>query len=66
VLVEGEGRKGRAQGRTRTNKLVHFDGDATPGRFRDVRLIAAHPHHLSGEAVPVTSPAVIAAPAAAT
>jgi tRNA-2-methylthio-N6-dimethylallyladenosine synthase len=64
VLVEGEGRKGRAQGRTRTNKLVHFDGDATPGRFRDIRVIAAHPHHLSGEAVPATSRAGTAAAAA--
>jgi tRNA-2-methylthio-N6-dimethylallyladenosine synthase len=66
VLVEGKGRKGRAQGRTRSNKLVHFDGDATPGRFHDVRVIGAHPHHLSGEAVPAPSPAGMAASAAAT
>ena len=26
VLVEGEGRKGNLRARTRTNKLVHFDG----------------------------------------
>ncbi|MBI4259791.1 MAG: tRNA (N6-isopentenyl adenosine(37)-C2)-methylthiotransferase MiaB [Actinobacteria bacterium] len=50
VLVEGEGRKGRAQGRTRGNKVVHFDGEPAPGRFVEVEVVAAHPHHLSGAA----------------
>jgi tRNA-2-methylthio-N6-dimethylallyladenosine synthase len=51
VLVEGIGRKGRVQGRTRTNRLVHLDGDHAPGSFVDVRMVAAHPHHLDGELV---------------
>jgi tRNA-2-methylthio-N6-dimethylallyladenosine synthase len=52
VLVEGEGRKGGLQARTRTNKLVHFEGANRPGEFLDVRITAAHPHHLDGEHVP--------------
>jgi tRNA-2-methylthio-N6-dimethylallyladenosine synthase len=51
VLVEGIGRKGRVQGRTRTNRLVHLDGDHAPGTFLDARMVAAHPHHLEGELV---------------
>jgi tRNA-2-methylthio-N6-dimethylallyladenosine synthase len=51
LLVEGIGRKGRAQGRTRTNRVVHLDGDHAPGMFLDVRIVAAHPHHLDGELV---------------
>jgi tRNA-2-methylthio-N6-dimethylallyladenosine synthase len=51
VLVEGLGRKGRAQGRTRTNRVVHLDGDHGPGTFVDVRIVGAHPHHLDGELV---------------
>ena len=51
VLVEGIGRKGRAQGRTRTNRLVHLDGDHAPGSFLLARIVAAHPHHLDGELV---------------
>jgi tRNA-2-methylthio-N6-dimethylallyladenosine synthase len=60
VLMEGEGRKGRLAGRTRTNKLVHFDGDAPAGTFATVRITEAHPHHLDGEplAVPARSAAV--------
>jgi tRNA-2-methylthio-N6-dimethylallyladenosine synthase len=49
VLVEGEGRKGGAQGRTRTNKVVNFESDAAAGDFVDVLVTRAHPHHLSGE-----------------
>ncbi len=56
VLVEGEGRKGRTAGRTRTNKLVHFDADAPAGSFVDVLVTAAHPHHLDGQAL-VAAPA---------
>ena len=57
LLVEGEGRKGRLQGRTRTNKLVHFDGPHRPGDFVQVHIMKAHPHHLDGELVgePVAS-----------
>ncbi len=51
VLVEGVGRKGRAQGRTRTNRLVHLDGDHAPGSFLLARIVSAHPHHLDGELV---------------
>ncbi|MEX1047158.1 MAG: tRNA (N6-isopentenyl adenosine(37)-C2)-methylthiotransferase MiaB [Actinomycetota bacterium] len=51
VLVEGPGRKGGTQGRTRTNKVVHFDGAAQMGEFVDVRIVDAHPHHLGGELV---------------
>jgi tRNA-2-methylthio-N6-dimethylallyladenosine synthase len=57
VLVEGRGRKGRAQGRTRTNRVVHVDGDPAPGTFLDVRVVGAHPHHLDGERV--REPAVV-------
>jgi tRNA-2-methylthio-N6-dimethylallyladenosine synthase len=49
VLVEGRGRKGGAQGRTRTNKVVNFESDAVAGGFVDVLVTRAHPHHLSGE-----------------
>jgi tRNA-2-methylthio-N6-dimethylallyladenosine synthase len=48
VLVEGEGRKGKLQGRTRTNKLIHFEGNVVAGTFADVAVTAAHPHHLDG------------------
>ncbi|MDP9342957.1 MAG: tRNA (N6-isopentenyl adenosine(37)-C2)-methylthiotransferase MiaB [Actinomycetota bacterium] len=59
VLVEGEGRKGGPQGRTRTNKVVHFDGRAEPGEFLEVLVTAAHPHHLTAR--PVREPAAAAA-----
>jgi tRNA-2-methylthio-N6-dimethylallyladenosine synthase len=51
VLVEGTGRKGRVQGRTRTNRVVHVDGELAPGAFVDVRIVGAHPHHLDGELI---------------
>ena len=57
VLVEGTGRKGGVQGRTRTNKIVHFDGERAPGEFLDVRVTGAHPHHLRGE--PLREPAAV-------
>jgi tRNA-2-methylthio-N6-dimethylallyladenosine synthase len=57
VLVEGTGRKGGTQGRTRTNKVVHFDGSHEPGDILDVRITAAHPHHLGAE--PVREPAAV-------
>jgi tRNA-2-methylthio-N6-dimethylallyladenosine synthase len=49
ILVEGRGRKGGVQGRTRTNKVVHVPGELAPGTFLDVRIVSAHPHHLVGE-----------------
>jgi tRNA-2-methylthio-N6-dimethylallyladenosine synthase len=57
VLVEGVGRKGGVQGRTRTNKVVNFDGPAGPGDFVDVLVTGAHPHHLTGRLaeVPVSA-----------
>jgi tRNA-2-methylthio-N6-dimethylallyladenosine synthase len=51
VLVEGAGRKGGTQGRTRTNRVVHVDADLAPGSFVEVRIVAAHPHHLDAELV---------------
>jgi tRNA-2-methylthio-N6-dimethylallyladenosine synthase len=51
VLVEGEGRKGNRQGRTRTNKLVHFEGAHEAGTFADIVVTGAHPHHLDGTLV---------------
>ncbi len=53
ILVEGVGRKGGVQGRTRTNKVVHVPGAIAPGTFLDARIVAAHPHHLNGEVVEV-------------
>ncbi|HEY7283003.1 MAG TPA: tRNA (N6-isopentenyl adenosine(37)-C2)-methylthiotransferase MiaB [Actinomycetota bacterium] len=57
VLVEGTGRKGGVQGRTRTNKIAHFAGDERPGEFLDVVVERAHPHHLSAH---VAAPAPVA------
>ena len=58
ILVEGIGRKGGVQGRTRTNKVVHVPGELAPGTFLDVRIVSAHPHHLVGEPV-VREPAAV-------
>lgn len=51
VLVEPPGRKGGLQGRTRTNKIVHFAGRIEPGSSARVRITGAHPHYLEGELV---------------
>jgi tRNA-2-methylthio-N6-dimethylallyladenosine synthase len=55
VLVEGPSKKDPAvwSGRTRQNKLVHFEPDAgeRPGATRAVRIIAAAPHWLRGDLV---------------
>jgi tRNA-2-methylthio-N6-dimethylallyladenosine synthase len=59
VLVEGVGRKGNVQGRTRTNKIVHLDGEFGAGTFLDARIVSAHPHHLVGELVRVQEPAAV-------
>jgi tRNA-2-methylthio-N6-dimethylallyladenosine synthase len=58
LLVEGTGRKGGTQGRTRTNKVVHVPGTLEPGTFLDARVVSAHPHHLVGEPV-VREPAAV-------
>ena len=54
ILVEGVGRKGGIQGRTRTNRVVHLADGApvAPGTFLDARVVSAHPHHLVAERVP--------------
>jgi tRNA-2-methylthio-N6-dimethylallyladenosine synthase len=51
VLVEGLGRKGGVQGRTRPNKVVNFEGPYRPGDFVDVRVTHGGPHHLLGESL---------------
>ncbi len=51
VLVEGTGRKGGVQGRTRTNRVVHLPGEIDAGTFLEARIVSAHPHHLAGERV---------------
>lgn len=59
VLVEGVGRKGNVQGRTRTNKIVHMEGELAPGTFLDARIVSAHPHHLVGEPVHARQPTAL-------
>ena len=55
VLVEGIGEKdGRPFGRTRTGKLLHFDGPALIGEVIDVRVTRTSPWSLSGETVSLT------------
>jgi tRNA-2-methylthio-N6-dimethylallyladenosine synthase len=51
LLVEGEGRKGRLAARTRTNKLVHLEGEEAPGSLVQGLITGAHPHFLDGELV---------------
>jgi tRNA-2-methylthio-N6-dimethylallyladenosine synthase len=54
VLVEGVGRRGgRAQARTRTNRIVHLDRPLAPGTFVRARVTGAGAHHLVGELVEV-------------
>jgi tRNA-2-methylthio-N6-dimethylallyladenosine synthase len=58
VLVEGPSRKDPAvlTGRTRQNKLVHFEAAGIrPGSYATVRVTKAAPHHLRGELVEVTA-----------
>ncbi len=59
VLVEGPSKKDGSllTGRTRQNKLVHFQPAGQPllaGTFATVRVTGAAPHHLVGELVEVT------------
>ena len=52
VIVEGASKKNpsRLSGRTRHNKLVHFQSDgARDGSFRTVMITGAHSHYLEGE-----------------
>ena len=57
VLVEGAGRRGASQSRTRTNRIVHLKGTLEPGTFVTARITHAAAHHLSGEVVP--APALV-------
>jgi tRNA-2-methylthio-N6-dimethylallyladenosine synthase len=60
VLVEGPSRKDPnvLTGRTRQNKLVHFEASAIrPGTYATVAVTGAAPHHLRGDLVEVTRPA---------
>jgi tRNA-2-methylthio-N6-dimethylallyladenosine synthase len=52
VLVEGPSRTdpSRVRGRSRHNKVVNFDGIASPGSLVDVRIASATSQTLSGEA----------------
>jgi tRNA-2-methylthio-N6-dimethylallyladenosine synthase len=51
VLVEGTS-KGRWYGRTRTNKLVHFESpNVMPGELVDVVITATEPWYLEGQLV---------------
>ena len=58
VLVEGTGRKGGVQGRTRTNRVVNLPGAHAAGTLLDARIVAAHPHHLDGEPVRREAPSL--------
>jgi tRNA-2-methylthio-N6-dimethylallyladenosine synthase len=57
VLVEGPSRTdpSRLRGRSRHNKVVNFDGIASPGQLVDVEITAATSQTLSGEASLVAS-----------
>ena len=62
VLVSGPSRRdpARLSGRTRQNRLVHFDTDVAvrPGSYVEVEIIDATTTHLSGRLVEVTAPAL--------
>jgi tRNA-2-methylthio-N6-dimethylallyladenosine synthase len=59
VLVEGVDRTGRSsQSRSRTNRIVHLARRLGPGTFATARIVAAAPHHLTGE--PLGEPAGLA------
>jgi tRNA-2-methylthio-N6-dimethylallyladenosine synthase len=47
VLVENQ-KDGVLTGRTRSNKLVHWHGDASPGDLVNVRITRASPWALRG------------------
>jgi tRNA-2-methylthio-N6-dimethylallyladenosine synthase len=58
VLVEGPSKKDPSltTGRTRQNKLIHFEGVVPTGSYATVRVSRGAPHHLTGELVEVTAP----------
>jgi tRNA-2-methylthio-N6-dimethylallyladenosine synthase len=61
VLVEGTA-KGRWYGRTRTNKIVHFPGDADlAGALVDVKITSTEPWFLEGSLAPLLVPALVQA-----
>ena len=53
ILVDGAGRldNGLLKGRTRCNRIVHFQGQANRGDLLQARLITAHAHSFVGEIV---------------
>ncbi|MQB00940.1 MAG: tRNA (N6-isopentenyl adenosine(37)-C2)-methylthiotransferase MiaB [Actinobacteria bacterium] len=54
IVVEGASKRDadRLTGRTRTNKLVHFEGDGLDeGARAGVSIVAAHRHHLDGNLI---------------
>jgi tRNA-2-methylthio-N6-dimethylallyladenosine synthase len=54
ILVDGASRQGRGQlkGRTRTNRVVTFDGDSgLLGQFVKVEIVAARPNSLEGRSL---------------
>jgi tRNA-2-methylthio-N6-dimethylallyladenosine synthase len=51
LLIEGPGRKGGVQGRTRTNKVAHLPTPYPAGEFVRARVESAHPHHLGARAL---------------
>src|SRR5581483_439913 len=55
VVVEGPSKRDASvlTGRTRQNKLVHFDGALPVGTVADVEVTRAAPHHLAGVLVDV-------------
>ena len=55
VLVDGPSKRfpGRWTGRTRENRIVHFEGQTAPGRLEQLRVVAATPFSLRG--VPVAA-----------
>ena len=60
LLIEGAGKRGSStQGRTRTNRIVHVAEPLAPGVFVRARVIAAAPHHLTGEIVSTPEPLAV-------
>jgi tRNA-2-methylthio-N6-dimethylallyladenosine synthase len=56
VLVEGRSKQSAQDvtGRTRSNKIVNFEGSISlVGKLVSVQIVKAHPHSLRGEMIPV-------------
>jgi tRNA-2-methylthio-N6-dimethylallyladenosine synthase len=52
VLVEGQSKQSDRDvtGRTRSNKIVNFEGDSTlAGKLVSILILKAYPHSLRGE-----------------